>query len=370
MAITNFTDNGRDGTKKNLFVNAFSTMDDASFEDVYGKLAPVLARQFVNYPDTPINPITTAFMGEALEYGTVIQDIFVNATPMKATKTSLATLGDATDELGFADVGMLVNYATLNTANTSKVSKFEYELRKASMDVNVAGTLGDSILESLRVGAVAGLENQANKVLVSSIPTSNAVYTEYDSATDDASVKVKKMRKTIVDVALDMTKVNDHYVQGVTENNVTTKYADGKANEVYVIAPKETWADMTMDLSGIYHPELLMFDEFKKMGVNITPIMIDDFQTPVTSTEASTYATDSGVTWTSAPGIGADKPDFIICDKRYFRINPYIDRYVMKSTPVNANLPYVNFFLHMQNAISYQPQRKAAVIYNTTTPSP
>ena len=44
MAITNFTDNGRDGTKKNFFANAMATMEDASFEDVYGKLAPVLAR--------------------------------------------------------------------------------------------------------------------------------------------------------------------------------------------------------------------------------------------------------------------------------------------------------------------------------------
>lgn len=365
MGITNFTDNGRDGTKSNLFVNAFATMEDASFEDVYGKLAPVLARQFVNYPDTPANPLTSAFMDEALEYGSIIQDIFVNATPMRATKTTLDTLGDPTDELGFADVGMRVSYATINTANTSKVSKFEYELKKASMDVNVAGSLGDSIIESLRVGAVAGLENQVNKVLVSSIPIENAVYTGYDSATDDASTKVKKMRKTIVDTALEMTKVNDSFVQPVDG----VKYADGKANEVYVIAPKEIWADMTMDLSGIYHPELLMFDEFKKMGVNITPIMIDAFQSPVTADESTQYATASGVTWTKAPGEGNATPDFIICDKRYGRINPYIDRYVMRSTPVNANLPYTNFFLHMQNAISYQPNRKAALIYNSVKPT-
>ena len=68
MAITNFTDNGRDGTKKNLFANAMATMEDASFEDVYGKLAPVLARQFVNYPDTPINPLTNALELDQLEY--------------------------------------------------------------------------------------------------------------------------------------------------------------------------------------------------------------------------------------------------------------------------------------------------------------
>lgn len=363
MAITNFVDNGQAGTKKNLFANAMATMDDASFEDVYGKLAPVLARQFVNYPDTPINPLTTAFMGEALEYGSIIQDIFVDATPIRATKTSLAALGDATDELGFADVGMRMTYSTINTANTSKVSKFENELRKASIDINVAGSLGDSIMESLRVGAVAGLENQVNKVLVSSIPSTNAVYTEYDSETDDASVKVKKMRKTIVDVAMEMSKVNDSYVQTVEGS----KYADGKANEVCVIAPKETWADMTMDLSGIYHPELLMFSEFEKLGVKITPIMIDAFQSPVTDAEKTAYQTASGVAWDSAPGQNNDTPDFIICDKRYFRINPYVDRYVMKSTPVNANLPYTNFFLHMQNAISYQPNRKAAIVYNTTS---
>lgn len=363
MAITNFVDNGQAGTKANLFANAMATMEDASFEDVYGKLAPVLARQFVNYPDTPINPLTSAFMGEALEYGSIIQDIFVNSTPIKATKTELADLGDPTDELGFADVGMRMTYSTINTANTSKVSKFENELRKASMDINVAGSLGDSIMESLRVGAVAGLENQVNKVLVSSIPIANAVYTEYDSLTDDASTKVKKMRKTIVDVAMDMSKVNDKYVQTVGG----TKYADGKANEVYVIAPKETWADMTMDLSGIYHPELLMFSEFEKLGVKITPIMIDAFQNPVTDAEQLAYKTASGVEWTDAPGQGNDTPDFIVCDKRYFRINPYIDRYIMRSTQVNANLPYTNFFLHMQNAISYQPNRKAALIYNTTS---
>ena len=364
MAITSFVDNGQAGTKKNLFANAMATMADASFEDVYGKLAPVLARQFVNYPDTPINPLTQAFMGEALEYGSIIQDIFVNATPIRATKTDLSDLGDATDELGFADVGMRMTYSTINTANTSKVSKFENELRKASMDVNVAGSLGDSIMESLRVGAVAGLENQINKVLVSSIPTANTVYTEYDSDTDDASAKVKKMRKTIVDVAMDMSKVNDHYVQTVGG----TKYADGKANEVYVIAPKETWADMTMDLSGIYHPELLMFGEFEKLGVKITPIMIDAFNTPVSADEKSAYTTASGVTWDNAPRMTGDAPDFIVCDKRFMRVNPYIDRYVMRSTQVNANLPYTNFFLHMQNAISYQPNRKAAYIYNSTTP--
>lgn len=367
MTITTFDANGKLGTKKNLFANAMATMGDASFETIYGSLAPVLARQFVNYPDTPINPLTTTFMNEALEYGDIIQDVFVDATPMKATKTALTgdnALGNADDELGFADVNMRVSYATINAMNTGKVSKYRSEIRKAAMDVNVAGKLGDSIMESLRAGAVACLENQANKVLVSSIPSANNVYCGVGQ-NDTPDVAIKKERETIIKTALTMSKVNDSFVQEVNGS----KYADGKANDILIIAPKEKWADLTLDLSGIYHPEYLMFDEFKKLGVNITPVMIDDFETPVTTTEISNYKTLTGIQWDSAPGANQNKPDYIVCDKRYFRINPYIDRYEMYSKDVVANVPYTNFFLHMQNAISYQPNRKAAMVYKGTAPN-
>lgn len=367
MPITNFTDNGRDGTLKNLFANAMASMEDASFQEVYGALAPVLARQFVNYPDTPINPITKAFMGEALNYGSIIEDVFVDATPMKATKTAIQgdnALGDPTDELGFANVNMRVSYATINAMNTGKVSRYMNEIRKASMNPTVAGNLGDSIMESLRAGAVSCLENQANKVLVSSIPEDNNVYTGYDSENDTLVDRVKKDRDAIIKTALTMSKVNGEFTQEVDGSH----YTDGKANDIYVIADKEKWADLTMDLSGIYHPEYLMFDEFKRLGVNITPIMIDGFATPVTATEKSNYYSASGITWEDAPGVGQDKPDFIVCDKRYFRINPYIDQYQMFSKDVVANVPYTNFFLHMQNAISYQPNRKAAMIYSAVKP--
>lgn len=358
MAITNFADNGMYGTKKNLFVNAMASLEDASFDTVYGELAPVLARQFVNYPDTPINPLTNAFMGEALEYGSIIEDIFVDATTMKATKTALADLGDPTDELGFANVNMRVSYRTINAMNTGKVSRYMREIRKASIDKNVAGSIGDAIMQSLRAGAVACLENQVNKVLVSSIPSTNAVYCGVTNA-DSAAEAIKKERRAIIQTALTMSKVNGEFVQEVDGS----KYTDGKAIDVLIITTKEKWADLTLDMSGIYHPEYLMFDEFKRLGVNITPVMIDDFETPVTAAESAAYTTASGVTWTQAPGQGNAKPDYIICDKRYMQINPYIDQYEMFSKPVVANVPYENFFLHMQNAISYQPNRKAALVY-------
>jgi len=367
MVITTFDANGKLGTKKNLFANAMASMGDASFESIYGSLAPVLARQFVNYPDTPINPLTTAFIGEALEYGDIIEDVFVDATPMRATKTALSganALGSAEDELAFANVNMRVSYATINAMNTGKVSKYRSEIRKAAMDSAVAGRLGDSIMESLRAGAVACLENQANKVLVSSIPEANNVYCGVTSD-DTATAAIKKERTTLIQTAIEMSKVNDSFVQEVNGS----KYADGAAKEVYIIATKEKWADFTLDMSGIYHPEYLVFDEFTKYGIKMTPIMVDEFETPVTETEIANYKTLTGIEWDDAPGVGQAKPDFIICDKRFFRINPYIDRYEMYSKDVVANVPYTNFFLHMQNAISYQPNRKAAMVYVGEEPS-
>lgn len=365
MPITTFDANGKLGTKKNLFANAMDSMDDASFEVIYGKLAPVLAKQFVNYPDTPINPLTGAFIGEALEYGDIIEDVFVDATPMKATKTALTgdnAIGSADDELSFANVNMRVSYATINAMNTGKVSKYKHEIKKASMDRAVAGRLGDAIMESLRAGAVACLENQANKVLVSSIPEENNVYcgvVDGDSATE----AIKKERTTLINTAIEMSKVNDSFVQPVNGS----KYADGAAREVYIIGTKEKWANFTLDMSGIYHPEYLVFDEFTKYGIKMTPIMVDEFETPVTTEEITNYASLTGITWTDAPGKNQAKPDFIICDPRFFRINPYIDRYEMYSKDVVANVPFTNFFLHMQNAISYQPNRKAAMVYSGTS---
>lgn len=359
MAINNFADNGQAGTLKNFFANAMATRPDDTFEEIYGDLAPVIARQFVNVPDTPINPLTQNFIGEALQYGSVIEDIFIDPIAMRATKSKKSELGDATDELGFADVGMKVTYATINAKNTSKVSRFMYEINKASIDVNVAGSLGEGIIEGLRVGQVACLENQLNKVLVSSIPESGNVYcgvTDSDTGAD----AIKKERATIINTAMQMAKVNDSFV--------ASGYAGGAARDIAVIAPREKWADLILDKSGIFHPEYLEFEQFKKLGVNLKPIMVDGFESPVTSDEASAYETASGIEWDDAPGIGQAKPDYIVCDMRYLRCNPFIDRYMMYTKPVVANEPYMNFFLHMQNAISYQPSRKAARIYTGEEP--
>jgi len=355
MAINTFADNGQAGTLKNFFANAMTTRPDDSFEEIYGDLAPVIARQFVNVPDTPINPLTQNFIGEALQYGSVIQDIFIDPIAMRATKTKKTDLGDPTDELGFADVGMKVTYATINAKNTSKVSRFMYEINKASIDVNVAGSLGEGIIEGLRVGQVACLENQMNKVLVSSMPATCNAYCNV-AAGDDGATQIKKERAKIIDVAMKMAKVNTSFV--------ASGYAGGAARDIAVIAPREKWADLILDKSGIFHPEYLEFEQFKKLGVNLKPIMVDGFETPVTTTEASDYETYSGITWDNAPGLGAAKPDYIVCDMRYLRCNPFIDRYMMYTKPVVANEPYMNFFLHMQNAISYQPSRKAARIYS------
>ena len=361
MGISNFIDNGQAGTLKNFFANAMATRPDASFEDIYDDLAPVIAKQFVNVPDTPINPLTQNFIGEALQYGSVIQDVFIDPVAMRATKTKKEDLGDPTDELGFADIGMKVTYATINAKNTGKVSRFFYELQKASIDENVAGSLGEGIVEGLRVGQVACLENQANKILVSSCPEECNVYVGEDG-TETGAEQIRMERAKIIETAMAMAKVNDSFV--------ASGYAGGAARDIAVIAPRERWADLILDKSGILHPEYLEFEQFKKLGVNLKPIMVDAFETPVNAAEAAQYETDSGVEWDEAPGLGQAKPDYFICDMRYLRINPFIDRYMMYTKPVYANEPYMNFFLHMQNAISYQPSRKAARIYVGEAPSP
>lgn len=354
--ITDFMDNGANGTKSNLFTNAMATMPGADFLELYGALTPMLARQFVHLPDTPINPITQAFIGEALEYGDTIEDIYIDPVVMGATKYR----PDATDELGFADVGMRKQYSTINAMNTGKVSRYLREIRKAAMDVNVAGQLGDGIVSALRVGQVACLENQAAKVLVSSMPDTCNVYCGVDPETDDPAEQIMKERTKIVDTAIKMAKVNADFT--------ATGYQSGAAKEVYVIAPREKWADLIMDKSGIYHPEYLMFGEFEKLGTKITPIAVDKIEAPITTEESTAYTTATGVEWTDAPGLDEETPDYIICDKRYLRINPFIDRYEMYSVNVVSGVPYTNFFLHMQNAISYQPNRKAARIYSGVEP--
>lgn len=360
-SITNFMDNGALGTKKNLFTNAMDTMPGEDFLTLYGQLTPVLARQFVNIPDTPVNPVTAQFIGEALEYGDVIEDIFIDAVTMKATKYNPADLGDAGDELAFADVGMRKQYSTINAMNTGKVSRYMTEIRKAAMDSKVAGSIGDGIIEALRVGQVSCLENQANKVLVSSMPSSCNVYCGV-TQDDTPAQAIMKERSKIINVAMEMSKVNGTYT--------ATGYEGTAAKELIILAPKEKWADLILDQSGIYHPEYLMFDEFEKLGVKITPVALDKLETPLTQQEIADYQTMSSIVWDNAPGLGQSKPDYVICDKRYFRINPFIDRYQMFTKDVVANVPYVNFFLHMQNAISYQPNRKAARIYSGVEPSP
>ena len=360
MVITDFTDNGRAGTTAQLFTNAMATMPGADFMQLYGALTPVLAKQYVHLPDTPDNPVTNAFIGEALNYGTVIEDIFVESTPMKATKTKVSDLGDPTDELGFADVSMRKNYSTINALNTGKVSKYMHEIQKGAMGAAQAGQLGESIVASLRVGQVACLENQSAKVLVSSMPKALNEYcgVEQGDSTDEA---LMKERRKIIDIAMEMSKVGSKYV--------ASGYADGAARNIYIFATKNKWAELTLDKSGVFHPEYLEFNKFERLGIKFTPVVTDKIETPVTDAEISSYQTASGVLWEDAPGKNEAKPDFIICDSRYMRINPFIDRYQMYSKDVVANIPFTNFFLHMQNAISYQPNRKACRVYSGVAPS-
>ncbi len=355
MAITDFKDNGQAGTTAQLFTNALATMPGANFMELYGALTPTLARQYVHLPDTPDNPVTNAFIGEALNYGSVIEDIYIEATAMRATKTATSDLGDPTDELGFADVGMRKQYATINALNTGKVSKYMYEIQKGSIGAREAGQLGESIVASLRVGQVACLENQASKVLVSSIPASGNVYcgvTEQDTADE----RLMKERRKIIDVAMEMSKVNGKYV--------ASGYSDGAARTIYIFATKNKWAELTLDKAGVFHPEYLEFNKFENLGISIKPIVTDKIESPVTDAEISAYQTASGITWEDAPGKNEAKPDYIITDARYMRINPFIDRYQMFSKDVVGNTPFTNFFLHMQNAISYQPNRKAVRVYS------
>jgi len=355
MVITNFVDNGQAGTTAQLFTNAKATMPGADFMNLYGALTPTLARQYVHLPDTPDNPVTNAFIGEALNYGSVIEDIYIEATAMRATKTKTAELGDATDELGFADVGMRKQYSTINALNTGKVSKYMYEIRKASIGARESGQLGESIVASLRVGQVACLENQAAKVLVSSIPVSGNVFCGVES-TDTADEKLTKERRKIIDVAMEMSKVGSKYV--------ASGYADGAARTIYIFATKNKWAELTLDKAGVFHPEYLEFNKFANLGIQIKPIVTDKIESPLTDAEISAYQTASGVTWENPPGKGEETPDYIICDARYLRINPFIDRYQMYTKDVVGNIPFTNFFLHMQNAISYQPNRKAVRVYS------
>lgn len=353
--VTDFKDNGTSGSLKNLFANAMATMPDADFLNIYNALTPVLAKQFVHIPETPANPVTKAFIGEPLKYGSVIEDIFIDPTVMGATKTRPT----AEDELGFADSTMRKQYATINTMNSGKVSKYLYEMDKASTNTEVAGSLGDGIVESLRVGQVACLENQSAKVLVSSIPKKLNVYCGVTDA-DKGDVRVKKEREKIIEVAMGMSKVNSDYT--------ATGYQGGCAREILIFATKEKWAELILDKSGVFHPEYLMFDQFKKLGVTITPVAVDQIETPITDAEVTEYETASGIKWSDAEGKNQPKPDYIMCDKRYLRINPFIDRYQMFTKDVVSGTPYVNFFIHMQNAISYQPNRKAVRVYSGVKP--
>lgn len=360
MGITNFTDNGRAGTTAELFTNALATMPGADFMQLYGALTPTLARQYVHLPDTPDNPVTNAFIGEPLTYGSVIEDIYVEATAMRATKIKPSDLGDPTDELAFADVGMRKQYATINALNTGKVSKYMYEIQKGSIGATEAGQLGESIVASLRVGQVACLENQASKVLVSSIPASGNVFCNV-AETDSTDERLMKERRKIIDVAMEMSKVGDKYV--------ASGYADGAARNIYIFATKNKWAELTLDKAGVFHPEYLEFAKFENLGIQIQPVVTDKIETPVTEDEVEAYyiasgGASGGITWDNAPGKDEATPDFIICDARYMRINPFIDRYSMYSKDVVANIPFTNFFLHMQNAISYQPNRKAVRVYS------
>lgn len=353
--VTDFKDNGTMGSLKNLFANAMATMPNEDFLNIYDTLTPVLAKQFVHVPETPANPVTKAFIGEALTYGSVIEDIFIDPTVMGATKTRPT----AEDEVAFVDSTMKKQYSTINAMNTGKISKYMYEMDKASLNAEVAGSLGDGIVESLRVGQVACLENQSAKVLVSSIPKKLNVYCGVTDADDGATV-IKKEREKIIETAMGMSKVNADFT--------ATGWQGGSAREILIFATKEKWAELILDKSGVFHPEYLMFDQFEKLGVKIIPVAVDKIETPVTEDEATEYETTSGIKWDDAPGLGQPKPDFIMCDKRYLRINPFIDRYKMFTKEVVSGTPYVNYFLHMQNAISYQPNRKAVRIYSGVKP--
>ena len=223
--VTDFKDNGRDGSLKNLFANAMKTMPGEDFLNIYDALTPVLAKQFVHVPETPANPGTKAFIGEGLRYGSVIEDIFIDPTVMGATKQRPT----AEDELGFADSTMRKQYSTINAMNTGKVSKYKYEMDKASMNAEVSGSLGDGIIESLKVGQVACLENQASKVLVSSIPKKLNIYCGVTDA-DDGATRIRKEREKIIETAMGMSKVNADYT--------ATGWQGGSAREILIFATK------------------------------------------------------------------------------------------------------------------------------------
>lgn len=348
MGVTDFADNGQNGTYKNFFKNAIETYPDLTFMDIYNALTPVLARQYVNIPTTPDNPLTQKFYGEALNYGAVIEDIYIDPINMDATK--LAPTPE--DTLGFYDVDMRKQYSTINAMNTGAVSRYSGEIRKASMDGDVAQKLADGIIQDLRVAQIACVENQAGKVLSSSIKDN--AYCDVAS-TDTPAEAIKKERAKIVDIAIEMSKVNGTYTQ--------TGYDGIGARDVCIIATKNKWAQLTLDNSGVYHPEFLMFDQFRKFGVNITPIAVDKIETPLTTGEQTAYTTPDGQKWDAPAGLDAKVPDYIVCDSLYFRINPFIDEYIMETQHVGSGRPYDTFFLHIQNAFSYQENRKAVRVY-------
>lgn len=349
MGFTDFADNGQNGTYKNFFKNVINTYPDVTFMDIYGALTPVLARQYVNIPTTPDNQLTQKFLGEPIEHGAVIEDIYIDPINMDATKLEPTP----EDTLGFYDVDMRKQYSTINAMNTGAVSKYTYEIRKASKDGDIAQKLADGIVQDLRVGQIACVENQANKVLVSSIKDN--VYCDVTEA-DTPAEAVRKERGKIIEVAIEMSKVNSTYTQN--------GYDGIGARDVCIIATKNKWAELTLDNSGVYHPEFLMFDQFKKFGVNITPIAVDKIETPVTTGEVTAYTTPDGQKWVNPAGLDQAVPDYVICDSLYFRINPFVEDYIMETQHVGSGRPYDTFFLHMQNAFSYQESRKAVRVYS------
>lgn len=348
MGVTDFADNGQKGTYKNFFKNASQQYPDLTFMDIYTALTPVLAKQYVNIPSTPDNPLTQKFLGEAINYGAVIEDIYIDPINMDATKSKPT----ADETLGFYDVDMRKQYSTINAMNTGAVSRYTREIRKASMDGDVAQKLADSIIQDLRVGQIACVENQANKVLVSSIK--DEVYCDVPEGSAPAEA-IRLERAKIIDTAIEMSKVNGTYTQ--------TGYDGIGARDVCIIATKNKWAQLTLDNSGVYHPEFLMFDQFKKFGVNITPIAVDKFEAPVTTDEVTAYTTPDRQKWDKPAGLDKKMPDYVICDSLYFRINPFVDEYTMDTQHVGSGLAYDTFFLHIQNAFSYQENRKAVRVY-------
>ena len=308
-------------TSKNGIVDGFKT---------------VLGEQIIHTRLPYRTPIYSLGISAPLLEGDGWTERLINPT----TTYKLNPKATAQDDLGFYDsTGVEKVFQTNFSGRKSVSTSSDLEIKALINNGAGSGVINDKLVDGMQKDVQGELEAMAGKLLVSTIAKEETAIANTPEA----------IRTAISEIAIDMKTSATTYSDMARD----TEYSD----EVVCLIP----AKMARSLSN--SEAILPNAGALNVECQVIPVY-GDLPTPITTAEYQEQV--SGVArWDQSitpKALGKDKPSFVIMDKKYFEIRPYINEYKMTSS-YNSAGDFRNYHILYKGAMGYKPWRNAVRCY-------